>query len=110
MMKKVKEKGITLVAIVVTIIVMLILVGIVLFLLFKGGLFGNAKKARDEQIRAREIELIKLAYSACKVDYLKKNIPIDLERFQEAMHKNEEKTVIKHATDEESQARRNSYR
>ena len=40
-----KEKGITLIALIMTIILLLILVGVSLNLLIKGDLFGSAEKA-----------------------------------------------------------------
>ena len=42
------QKGITLVALVITIIVMLILVGVSVTVAVNGGLFNNAKEGRDK--------------------------------------------------------------
>lgn len=55
MMKE--QKGITLVALVITIIVMLILVGVSVTVALKGGLFDTAKQARDNTNTAKEQEL-----------------------------------------------------
>ena len=56
-----KEKGITLTALVVTIIILLILVGVTLtFALGENGIIGVAKKARKEQIIAETKEAIGL--------------------------------------------------
>ena len=56
-MKRMKaEKGITLVALVITIIVMLILVGVTITIALNEGLFEKARYARDETINALESE------------------------------------------------------
>ena len=59
--RKLKEKGITLIALVVTIIILLILVGVTLsFALGENGIIGVAKKARKEQIIGETKEAIGL--------------------------------------------------
>ena len=59
--KKIKEKGITLIALVVTVIILLILVGVTLtFALGENGIIGVAKKARKEQIIGETKEAIGL--------------------------------------------------
>ena len=55
MMKE--QKGITLVALVITIIVMLILVGVSVTIALNGGLFETAKDARDRTESERDNEL-----------------------------------------------------
>lgn len=55
MMKE--QKGITLVALVITIIVMLILVGVSITVALNGGLFTNAKDAANNTSEARNAEL-----------------------------------------------------
>ncbi len=55
MMKE--QKGITLVALVITIIVMLILVGVSITVALNGGLFGTAKDAANNTAEARNAEL-----------------------------------------------------
>ena len=56
-----KEKGITLIALVVTVIILLILVGVTLtFALGENGIIGVAKKARKEQIIGETKEAIGL--------------------------------------------------
>lgn len=55
MMKE--QKGITLVALVITIIVMLILVGVSITVALKGGLFTSAKDAANNTKEARNAEL-----------------------------------------------------
>ena len=46
-----KEKGITLIALIITIIVMLILVGVTINVALNGGLFDKAKTASDQTQR-----------------------------------------------------------
>lgn len=50
------NKGITLIALVITIIVMLILVGVTITLSINGNLFNYAKTARDDTAEARDAE------------------------------------------------------
>ena len=64
-----EEKGITLVALIITIIVMLILVAVTISIAVNGGLFENAKTARDETIRAQAKEAVTLAKAEAIADY-----------------------------------------
>ena len=53
-----KEEGLTLIALIITIIVMLILVAVTINLAINGGLFENAKNSKDKtQIEADKEEL-----------------------------------------------------
>ena len=52
-----KEKGITLIALIITIIVMLILVGVSVTVALNGGLFSTAKEATEETAIKRNEEL-----------------------------------------------------
>ena len=62
-----REKGITLIALVITIVVLLILAGISLNLVLgENGIVTKAKDAREQTIIGHEKEQINLAYSACK--------------------------------------------
>ena len=55
--QKLKEKGITLIALVVTIIILLILVGVTLNMAMSGdGLFSRARNAADKYKKAQEDE------------------------------------------------------
>ena len=65
-MKNRKDKGITLIALVITIIVMLILVGVTITAAVNGGLFNYAKKAHDNTIEARDAEQ-ELGYGKAQV-------------------------------------------
>ena len=63
-----KEKGITLIALVITIIVLLILAGVtVVTLTGDNGLLQKATTAKEANEEAKELELIKLAVSAAQV-------------------------------------------
>ena len=70
-MKKTKEKrGITLIALVITIVILLILAGITIQALTGSGLFGKAKDSKTKSEIAQEIEQLKLAVYAVRTDYL----------------------------------------
>ena len=58
---KIKNKGITLVALVVTIIILLILAGISISALTQTGLFGKAKLAKEKYKNAQEKENVTLS-------------------------------------------------
>ena len=63
-----KENGITLVALVITIIVLLILAGVTIVTLTgDNGLLQKAQTAKEENEDAKELELIKLAVSAAQL-------------------------------------------
>ena len=71
-----KQKGITLIALIITIIVMLILVGVSVTVTLNGGLFNTAKKAESEtQISQEKEQLLMAALGALgengKVDFNK---------------------------------------
>ena len=68
-MKKIKEKNaITLVALVITIIVLLILVGITISQLANNGLFDKSKQAKEQYQNAQEDEETKLAKYDNEID------------------------------------------
>lgn len=74
MKKQNKQKGITLVALVVTIIILLILAGISIASLTGNGLFEKAKLAKEKQINAESLENTTLADYENKIDeYIKSN-------------------------------------
>ena len=65
-MKKIKEvKGITLIALVITIIVMLILVGVTINVVLNGNLIENTSDAKDKQALERDKELLYVAALGC---------------------------------------------
>ena len=74
-MKKSVEKGITLIALVVTIVVLLILAGISISMLTgENGVITQAREAKEQTIIGDEKEGISLAYSSCKADNMMENI------------------------------------
>ena len=75
------KNGITLIALIITIIVMLILVGVTVTTAIKGGLFSSAKQSAQGTIMAREKEQIISAYSTTIAKTLKKDANIyDLQK------------------------------
>ena len=87
-----KEEGITLIALVVTIIVLLIIVGIVIAMLRKDGVIEKAKDAKEETVVSREIELIKLAYQTLEAERVINGEDITTERIGNELKKYDEKT------------------
>ena len=67
-MKKTKENAITLVALVITIIVLLILAGVSIQAINNIGLFANAKKAKEKSIEAQLKEEISLAIQDIQIE------------------------------------------
>ena len=61
----IKLKGITLIALVITIIVMLILVGVTINVVLNGNLIENASDAKDKQAIERDKELLYVATLGC---------------------------------------------
>ncbi len=63
-----RKKGISLIALIITIIVLLILAGITIgALTSKNGVLNNATKSRKETITGKEIDQIELAYNAAAI-------------------------------------------
>lgn len=67
-MKKTKENAITLVALVITIIVLLILAGVSIQAISNTGLFANAKKAKEKSIEAQIKEEITLTIHDIQIE------------------------------------------
>ena len=65
---KVREYGITLVALVITIIILLILAGVAITALTQTGLFENAKQAKNAMENAQNTENITLAEYSDKIE------------------------------------------
>lgn len=63
------QKGITLVALIITIIVMLILVAVTISVALQGGLFDNARRANSKTIEAQIKEAMVLAKAEVMADY-----------------------------------------
>lgn len=86
-----KNKGITLIALVVTIIVLLILAGIsIATLTGQNGIITRTNDARDESVRARERDEIGLAFNAAKITNEENNKAfVDAEDLQIALRADE---------------------
>ena len=75
------EKGITLIALIITIIVMLILVAVTITVALNGGIFDKAKDASDKTNLAKEKEILQTT----ALGYLQKNTGyVDLKAFKDA--------------------------
>lgn len=70
------QKGITLIALVITIIVMLILVAVTITMAVNGGLFGYAKSAGEQTNAAKEAEQL-LGSGTASVDGVVNNATIN---------------------------------
>ena len=85
-MKRTKEKGITLIALIITIIVMLILVGVTVNVAITGGLFNTTKKAgietEMEVIRERAENVKATLYANSVKD---ENIKFDIKTYKEKL-------------------------
>ena len=82
-MKKLNQKGITLIALIITIIVMMILVGVTVAVVQEGGLFTKAELAVTETEKAKEKEMLQAAaigaydttLGKVDVEELRENLP-----------------------------------
>lgn len=94
-MKRKSEKGITLVALVITIILMLILAGVAIsFALGENGLIKIAKQARNNYINAQEQENILLGEYEGKIkEYAGDEVTDHKEKAGKVLYKNEEETL-----------------
>ena len=80
MKKKInREKGITLIALVITIIVLLILAGISIQAITNTGLFANAKKAKEKSMEGQLKEEISLAIQTIQTEEIYKGNSVTLE-------------------------------
>ena len=82
---KKEQKAITLIALVITIIVLLILAGVAIGQLTKNGLFENAKKAKIEQMRAEAKENINLAIMQIQISESEKGNSVNLKILHEQL-------------------------
>ena len=71
-----KNKGITLIALIITIVVMLILVAVSVNVLIKSNLIGTAEKAAKKQTDATIFEEVKVAYSGAYTGQYLENTPL----------------------------------
>ncbi len=93
-MKKANNRGITLIALIITIIVLLIIAGVTLaILLGNNGILSKANNAGLETEIANEMAKIRMAYSAVIVDLYendKEKSVVTAEALEEALHISEE--------------------
>ena len=76
------QKGITLVALIITIIVMLILVAVTISVALEGGLFDRARDARDKTKRAQIEEALTLAKAEAMADFYADGTEVDPDQFK----------------------------
>ena len=79
MEKIINNKGITLVALVITIVILLILAGISIQAITNTGLFANAKKAKEKSIEGQLKEEISLAIQSIQTEEIYKGNSVTLE-------------------------------
>ena len=79
MRKTINNKGITLVALVITIIVLLILAGISIQAITNTGLFANAKKQKEKSMEGQLKEEISLAIQSIQTEEIYKGNSVTLE-------------------------------
>lgn len=91
-----KNKGITLVAMVITIIILLILAGISINSLTDSGLFGKSKQAQEKYTEAEVIEEVKLAYNTVKIDAVTNNLNNNkiAEQLEKELQKKDKNTKV----------------
>ncbi len=96
-MKKIhiKEKGITLISLVITIIILLILAGISITQLAENGLLGKSKLAKEESKRAGIIEYINLKLNEIEIDNYDKTNDEFMQKANDEFKKEEEKNSLK---------------
>ena len=98
---KFKERGITLVALVVTIIVLLILAGISIQAITNTGLFANAKLAKEKSIEGQLKEEITLAIQSIQAEEVYKGNSVTLETLAGGQLEKELKDITAELTDGE---------
>lgn len=92
-MKKQKEKGITLVALVITIIILLLLAGITIGVLRQTGLIGKTNKAKKLTQIATAKEEVNLAISELLIENKGENKDITPKMIAETVNKNNNRNV-----------------
>ena len=78
-MLKRKNEGITLIALVITIVILIILAGISISALTGSGLFKNAEKAKERTIKAQLKEEIEMAIQEIQIEEISKENNVTLE-------------------------------
>ena len=101
MEKIINNKGITLVALVITIIVLLILAGISIQAITNTGLFANAKKAKEKSMEGQLKEEISLAIQSIQTEEIYKGNSVTLETLAGGQLQKELKDITAELTDGE---------
>ena len=96
-----RNKGITLVALVITIIILLILAGISIQAINNTGLFANAKKAKEKSIEGQLKEEISLAIQSIQTEEIYKGNSVTLETLAGGQLQKELKDITAELTDGE---------
>lgn len=84
-----KNKGITLIALVITIIILLILTGITIVSLRGSGLFEKSKLATEEYNKSQIKEELQLAVNTIQIQLMKENEEISIENIVEKLKEND---------------------
>ncbi len=96
--QKRKQQGITLIALVVTIVVLLILAAVSIGMLTgENGIITQAQKSREETIIADEKEILNLSYTACKQDNMINDMFEEIvtdEQLQNELDNNKRNTTV----------------
>ena len=101
MKKIINNKGITLVALVITIIVLLILAGISIQSITNTGLFANAKKAKEKSMEGQLKEEISLAIQSIQTEEIYKGNSVTLETLAGGQLQKELKDITAELTEGE---------
>ena len=96
-----RNKGITLVALVITIIILLILAGISIQAITNTGLFVNAKKAKEKSMEGQLKEEITLAIQSIQTEEIYKGNSVTLETLARGQLEKELKDITAELTDGE---------
>ena len=107
-MKK-QEKGITLVALIITIVVLLILAGISIQSINNTGLFANAKKAKEKSMEGQLKEEISLAIQSIQVEEISKGNGVTLETLAGGQLQKELKDITAELADGEINGKYKDY-
>mgnify|MGYP004659223725 CR=1 FL=1 len=95
------NKGITLVALVITIVILLILAGISIQAITNTGLFANAKKAKEKSMEGQLKEEISLAIQSIQTEEIYKGNSVTLETLAGGQLEKELKDITAELTDGE---------
>lgn len=90
-----KKNGITLIALVVTIVVLIILAAVSINVVIgENGIIKQAQEAKRKQVIAEETEIIKMAYVVCETNRITNKTPITAQKLEEEINKSKGAYVI----------------